>query len=479
VATTIEGKAAVAMRWRALQLGGVELIYFLRLLILAKILAPQDFGVVAIAVTSVGIFMRLTDLGMIPALVQARDASTAHYDGAWTVGLLRAAGVTIALITTAPLIARLFAVPDAVPIIQALACRPLIDAAASIGVARLMKELEFRRLALMQLPAALVDLLVAVQFAHVLGVWAIVAGTLSGALTSMIVSYFVAPRVPRLSFRFSELMPLIRFGRWILITGIIALASTTLTQVFVSRGLGAAALGTYFLALKVAFLPSEAASAIVGSVAFPAFSQLRGELDRTIAAFRQLFAGLLLVLMPVYAFIFVLAPSLADVLDVKWAAATPVIRVLAVSCVIGSFGGLLVQLMLSQGRSDAAFRLELIQTAVLITIAWPLIHTMGLTGAAVAWLVANFAAAIGGVVWLRTAMPSPEPIDFRLVGCAAIAAAGGAIVTASIWPAIPGLVGVLVAGVGGVLTATAIVLLLARLMDLNLNTVIAWLRVST
>ena len=464
------------MRWRAVQLVGVELVYLLRLLVLARILLPEAFGLIAIAVTSVGILMSVSEVGMVQALVQAPHATREQYDGAWTVGLLRAAVVTVALIAAAPVIAHLFDVADATPIIQALAFRPLIDAAASIGVARLTKELHFRRLAMMQLPAAVVDLLVAVTLAGSLGVWAIVAGTLSGALTSTLASYAVARHVPRLSFRFADLLPLIRYGRWILITGIVALAGTTLTQLIISRSLGAAALGVYFLALKVAFLPSTAASAVVGAVAFPIFAQLRGEPERTSAAFRQLLAGLLLVLIPVYAMVFVLAPSLEMALGAKWAATSPIIRIIAVSCVIGVFGELLVQLMLGQGRSDAAFRLELVQTGTLVVVAWPLISAFGVAGAALAWLVGNLAAAIGGLHWLRRRVQLREAVDFGLTACAAAAAAGAGFAAAGIWQAWPGMAGLFAAGICGAAAAVAIVLLLAHLFKLRLDAVIAWMR---
>jgi O-antigen/teichoic acid export membrane protein len=324
-----------------------------------------------------------------------------------------------------------------------------------------------------------VDFLVAVVLARSLGVWAIVAGTLSGALTAMLVSYVVAPHVPRLSFRFRELLPLIRYGRWILFTGIVALLGTTLLQMMISRTLGAAALGVYFLASKVSFMPSTAANAVVGAVAFPIFAQLHAAGERTSAAFRQLLAGLLLVLIPLYAMVFVLAPALEMVLGARWAATAPVIRILAIACVTGVFGQLLVQLMFGQGRSDAAFRLELFQTGTLAVLAWPLIGVFGVAGAAVAWLIGNLAAAIAGLYWLRTRVQLREAVDLGLTACAAAAAAVAGVAAARIWQAWPGMAGLFAAGICGVASAVSIVLLLARVFNLRLDPVIGWLRART
>ena len=70
------------MRWRAVQLGGVQAIYFVRLLILARLLAPNAFGLVAIAMVVIGIVARVTDVGMIPALVQRGAATFREFDAA-------------------------------------------------------------------------------------------------------------------------------------------------------------------------------------------------------------------------------------------------------------------------------------------------------------------------------------------------------------------------------------------------------------
>jgi len=127
------------MLWRSAQLAGVKLIFMLRLLILARLLSPEDFGLLAIAVTAVGFLLGVTDIGMIPALVQGRDIDEQQYDAAWTVGLTRALLVVGCVVIAAPLIARIFAEPRATDIIRVLAIRPLLDSAASIKIADLTR----------------------------------------------------------------------------------------------------------------------------------------------------------------------------------------------------------------------------------------------------------------------------------------------------------------------------------------------------
>jgi O-antigen/teichoic acid export membrane protein len=107
----------------------------------------------------IDVLMRVTNFGMIPALVQRVEADEEHYDVAWTVGILRALAITSVTILAAPIVAQLFAEPRATDIIRVLAIRPLIDAGASIQVARLTRNLHFRSLAFIELPKAVANTL--------------------------------------------------------------------------------------------------------------------------------------------------------------------------------------------------------------------------------------------------------------------------------------------------------------------------------
>jgi PST family polysaccharide transporter len=113
--------AGSAMFWQAFQLGGVKAIYMVRLLVLAMLLTPADFGLTAIALAATSLLFTLTSFGLIPAVVQAEHMDDARYDAVWTFDMTRSVIVaTHGLL--APLIAH-FAEPKAVPIIQVL-CVP-------------------------------------------------------------------------------------------------------------------------------------------------------------------------------------------------------------------------------------------------------------------------------------------------------------------------------------------------------------------
>ena len=177
------------MVWKLVQMGGVKMIYLVRLLVLAILLAPEDFGLVAIAVTATGFLFNITNFGMVSALVQSKEMDDEKYDAAWTFDFCRSFVLVMVTVTTAPLIADIFAEPRAVPIIQILAVRPFIEAMTSIRMAGLNRNLVFRPLAVSYIVEAIVNTSLSILFARTWGVWALVAGTIGGTIGMVITSY--------------------------------------------------------------------------------------------------------------------------------------------------------------------------------------------------------------------------------------------------------------------------------------------------
>jgi O-antigen/teichoic acid export membrane protein len=259
--------AGVALSWRAVQQVGVKLIYLVRLLVLARILSPEEFGLLAIAAIAIHFLMHVTNFGMVPALVQRSEADPTHFDSAWTVGMLRATAITALVALAAPLIADIFGEPRSTNIIRVLALQPVIQASASIGIVRLTRDFQFRTLAILWIFEALANSLISIVLAFSFGVWALVIGSLSGSAAFALLSYAAAPHAPRFRFDAPAIADLIRFGRWIFVTSLIALAGRTVLQATISRQLGVAELGLYTLAVRLAFLPADISGAVVGSVA--------------------------------------------------------------------------------------------------------------------------------------------------------------------------------------------------------------------
>ena len=444
------------MVWKLVQMGGVKMIYLVRLLVLAILLAPEDFGLVAIAVTATGFLFNITNFGMVSALVQSKEMDDEKYDAAWTFDFCRSFVLVMVTVTTAPLIADIFAEPRAVPIIQILAVRPFIEAMTSIRMAGLNRNLVFRPLAVSYIVEAIVNTSLSILFARTWGVWALVAGTIGGTIGMVITSYYFAPYRPRLLLKWATIKPLINFGRWIFATNLIVLTSGYLLRVLITRQFGSAGLGIYVLASQLAFLPGDVAGEAVGAVAFPLFARLQNEIQQATRVFRALFSGLAAVLYPICALIMVLAPSLTqDILGPDWAGTEDVISILAVVVMIGIFGEAAVSLFKGFGQPYRITVLELIQSSFTLAFVWILTKPFGLAGAALAWLPTILFSQLLSALFLQKILDNP----FRGLErpfLAIVVATGLCVATAVLTKSIiPGMVGFLAAITGGILVAGA------------------------
>jgi O-antigen/teichoic acid export membrane protein len=470
VKETSFSQAGNALLWQATQHFGVKAIFLVRLLILARLLSPDDFGLLAISSVVIDVLMRVTNFGMIPALVQRVEAGEEHYDVAWTVGILRALTIAAVTFLAAPIVAQLFAEPRATDIIRVLAIRPLIDAAASIQVARLTRNLHFRSLAFIELPKALANTVVAVASAQWLGVWALVAGALAGSTTYLVGSYMVAPHRPRLNLDRNAARSLIKFGQWVFFTSLVAMAGQSVLRMVIARELGASELGLYYLAASLAFLPADVASQVVGQVAFPFYSRLQEDMEQVAVAFRSILTSLSALLVPACALLIAVATSLVDnLLGPEWQGTATIIRVLALASVFGLLGETIGPILQGTGRPDRMLAIEAVQSSILVVLAWAFAGQFGVVGAALAWLPATGTAQIAGILFLRQILPRPFSGLLVPIGAMAAVSATVAVIAMGIDFLVPGVPGLLLAGITGVSLMGFLLWILERRFALGIS----------
>jgi PST family polysaccharide transporter len=448
VSESLEGRAGPAVRWRTAQLVGVNAIFLIRVLVLALILVPDDFGLLAVALVPIGILLQATELGMIPALVQSRSPERRHFDVAWTIGLGRGLLTAGLVFAAAPWVASLANEPRAVEITRVMALQPLLNGFGSIRVADLQRRLEFRPLALIGLGEAVANTVVAIALAPVLGVWALVSGTLAGNVARLAASYAVAPYAPKLAFQRAAARSLVRFGQWIFVTALLGTIGGAVLRVLISRQLGVAELGVYYLATRLTFLLAGAVFDVGTSVSFPIYARLQKDRDEAVRIFRAVFSAMAAIVVPGFALLIALAPSLVEhVLGPAWAGTAPVLRTLSVVCILSVFGEVTGPIWNGMGQPWRNALLEALQSSLLLVGVWALTSRVGVVGAALAWIPAMIASQLLSAVFLPRVMPKPFAGLPRVALAVGTASAAGAFAAAWIDSQIPGLAGVLIAAV--------------------------------
>lgn len=356
----------------------------IRLVILARILAPPDFGLMGIALLTMATLDTFSQTGFHAALIQKKDNTDSYLNAAWTVLISRGFILFTILYFIAPYAAIFFKTPQAKPIIQVIGFSVLLQSFTNIGVIYFQKELEFNKQFIYQLSGTLADFIVAVSAAIILrSVWALVFGLLAGNIARIITSYLIHPCRPHLSKNVGKAKELFRFGKWILGSSIFIFIGAYIDNISVGRLLGAAALGFYQMAYKISNMPATEITYVIASVAFPTYSKLQGDQIRLQQVYFRIMKLTVGISIPIAVGIFFLAPDFTMIfLGEKWMPMVPAMQLLAVAGLIKSIISTGSPLFTGSGRPNLEFYMQLIRGLIIITAIYPLTVYMGVPGAA-------------------------------------------------------------------------------------------------
>ncbi len=235
--------------WLAIGNGSAKIVNLLKIAVLGRLLAPDDFGLMAIAILTLKWLEYFTETGFNKALVQEQGDIGPYLDTAWVVQLARGCLLAVLLFVTAPFAADFFATPHATAVIRACAMVLIIRGFANPAMVYLRRELDFKRIFWWTLSNAVVGLVVAICAARLYpSVWALVASVIAAAVASTVFSYLIVPYMPRPHFRWQHAKALIRFGKWIFFLSVIAFFGLYADSAIVGKVLGMTSLGFYQIA---------------------------------------------------------------------------------------------------------------------------------------------------------------------------------------------------------------------------------------
>lgn len=359
---------------------------FARLIILARILAPSDFGLLGIALLAMSTLEAFSNTGFQQALIQRKGDINHYLNTAWTVTAVRGAILFAILFFSAPYVAHFFDSPQATPIIQVIGVSILLTGLTNVGVVYFQKELEFRKQFIYQLSGTLADFAVAVSAAIILqNVWALVYGLLAGNIVRFIMSYRVHPYRPRLAFDLEQFKELFGFGKWVFGSSIVIFLITRGDDIFVGKVLGVTALGFYQLAYRISSMPATEVTHIISQVTFPAYSKLQDDIPRLREAYLKVLRLTAFLSFPIAGLIFVLAPDFTRIfLGEKWMPMVPAMRIL---CIFGAARSLAAaggSLFYASGNPRFTTEVSFIKLIFLAILIYPLTTRWGIAGTALA-----------------------------------------------------------------------------------------------
>jgi lipopolysaccharide exporter len=328
-------------------------------LVLARLLLPADFGLVALGTTTLGILTSITNISLSEALVQHRDPSQHHFHTAWTLNLLRGVliGAVFALIAVP--VARFYSDDRLENVMFALSGSAILNGLENPRAIMLTKQLIFWQQFLLQVSQKLVALIASVLIAVIYhSYWALIGGILLGQFVGVLVSYTVLPFRP--AFSIAHARELFSFSIWLTLCEAINAINWNFDQLLVGKFLGKTALGYYSVGNNLAAMPSREATTPLTSTLFPAFSNLAHDPVRLATAYQRAQAMVAAVALPAGVGMALIADPLVRLtMGEKWLPAVVAIRILAAVFAFQSLGSLAQPLAMAAGRTQLLFKRDL------------------------------------------------------------------------------------------------------------------------
>ncbi len=462
----LAGRTLAGAGWLIASRLGTRSIDFVGLLLLANLLLPTDFGMVAVALTLVQIVEAIFEIPITQVLVRSEAITPDLLDTAFTIGLLRGGTLTLALAALAWPFAIVFHDPRLVPLIGFLSLAPAMRGLTSPAMAHYARAIDFRRDLLIEVIGKAVALGCSVPLAIATrSYWALATATVAGPVAMMALSYWFAPYHPRWSLArwgvFSH------FVGWMTASQTIGALNWQIDRLLLARFVGKAELGSFSLAGDLAAIPDQAMIKPTARPLLGAFAALQGDAGRLSRAYARSVGMMLTAGLPIALGLSLLAePVVRLALGPKWQACWPMLQWLALPLIPAMITAPLGSLAMSTGRTETIMHRNVVELVLKIPLIFAGAYCYGTFGL-IAGRLTSAVLVLVFCTWLVTRLTRLTIVE-QLLGLWRPLGAGGAMVLAlfALRPLLHGLhgiqLGIGLAGCGG----TAVACYLATLFGL-------------
>ena len=380
-------------------------------LILVRLLAPAEFGIVAIAMSFLSSIDQFSQIGVEEALVRMPAPEQRTYDTAFTMIALRCGLIAAMIVAAALPVAGFFAEPRLTPIMLAIAGVTLISGFENVGMLDLRRDMRFDQEFLYQALPRVVSIVVTVTAALIWrNYWALIIGTGTSRVMRVVMSYQMHPMRPR--FNLAAWRELVGFSLWTWAIGVARVLRDQPSTFIVGRALGTAKLGVLSVAAEIALLPSTEIVLPMGRSMFSAFALARRSGEDVEVIYRRLVGLTAMVTMPASVGLALVAePLVRLMLGPTWMEAAPLMQIVAIGSVLAVFGHACHAQFDAFGLLRQDFQAILFGAAARLALVALLVPGYGLVGAAWGGAVSMLLEAVAyqAMKW-RTLPYSPRAL---------------------------------------------------------------------
>lgn len=329
--------------------------------VLAHLLIPADFGLVAMACVFINFASIFSDMGVSSALIQRKHVTETHWSSAFWLNILFGILLTLVFYLSAPLIARFYNHPELAPIIALLSVNFFLSSFTIVQQSILTKNMEFYALMVRDIAAVFLSGILAIYLAFKgWGVWSLAVQMLVNTIIGIFFLWGSSPWRPRFEFSIPALKDFFFFSTHLTAFQVVNYFARILDQMLIGKFLGSEILGYYSMANKLMMLPLQNISWVLSKVMFPVLSKVNEDMERLQRAYMKMLKSIAILTFPLMTLLFVLAPELIiAIYGPKWSTVADLIRILCFSGMFQSLGTISGIIFQSVGKPNIQLKMGL------------------------------------------------------------------------------------------------------------------------
>ena len=365
---SLKSKTVKGLGWSAADNITKMGITFIVSIVLARLLSPDEYGLIGILTIFISIFNAIVDSGFTNALIRKKDTTETDYSTVFYTNLVMSVFMAIILFLCAKPIARFFERPELVALTQVMSSIVIINALCIVQKARTTKAIDFKTQTKVTFLASITSGVIGISMAYMgYGVWALVGQQLSAQLLTTFLFWIFNKWIPRFEFSWDSFKEMWSFGWKLLVSTLINTAYTEVYQVVIGKCYSPTSLGLYTRARQFRDLFSANVTSVVQRVTYPVLSSIQDEPARMKTAYQKVIRT---TMLPTLILMIGMAASaktmILFLIGEKWLGCVPMLQIICMFGLLYPLHAINLNMLQVKGRSDLYLKLEIIKDIIAI-----------------------------------------------------------------------------------------------------------------
>lgn len=352
--------------WSATQKFGSLGISFVSNIILARLLSPDDYGCIGLLAIFIVIAEVFVSGGFASALIQKENPSQKDYSTVFIWNIFVSLILYFILYLIAPYVASFYQIPLLVSVLRIQGIIIFINALSIIQLSILRKQLQFKKLSIIQMVAAIVSVIFAIVMAFKgCGIWSLVMQQLLYGLVTTMALWFTASWKPVLCFSFKSFKELFGYGAFLLLSDLLNSIYENIQGLLIGKKYTSIDMGYYTQARRLETVPTQSISYVVSQVTFPVFAKLQNDKQQLYVAVRKSLRMMNYLNFPLMILLIVVAEPLFILLfSDKWIDSVPYFQILCLSGIVNCLQSVNYQVVCAVGKSKEVFKWNVVKRLI-------------------------------------------------------------------------------------------------------------------